>query len=146
MVNGKFHYKLSFSIANRVNQHQRVDLFSRKRSEGFPFIVGGLGVGPVFASRAPCHRNVRVDCRENCRVNCRENSVPIGEKLQTASSSEVSGCPLATPCLWGKLQNASFLKVSKCQHWRLSRRNPIRYATATRAQLITTRNTKPNNA
>lgn len=25
-------------------------LFSRMRSEEFPFIVGGLGVGPVFAS------------------------------------------------------------------------------------------------
>ena len=24
--------------------------FSRMRSEGFPFIVGGLGVGPVFAA------------------------------------------------------------------------------------------------
>ena len=25
-------------------------VFSRMRSEGFPFIVGGLGVGPVFAA------------------------------------------------------------------------------------------------
>ena len=24
--------------------------FSRMRSEGFPFIVGGLGVGPLFAA------------------------------------------------------------------------------------------------
>ena len=116
-------------------------IFFPRRSEGFPFIVGGLGVGPVFGSRAPCRRNVRVNCRENCRVNCRvncrENSVPIGEKLQTASSSEVSGCPLATPCLWGKLQNASFLKVSNCQNWRLSRRNPLRYCEVAESPLFT---------
>ena len=30
--------------------------FSRMRSEGFPFIVGGLGVGAVFAWRASCRR------------------------------------------------------------------------------------------
>ena len=28
---------------------------------------------------------------------------------------------LAAPCLWGKLQNLSFEKVSKCQNWRKSR-------------------------
>ena len=37
-------------------------IFSRMRSEGFPFIVGGLGVapglgvGPVFASNVSCCR------------------------------------------------------------------------------------------
>ena len=30
--------------------------FSRMRSEGFPFIVGGLGVGAVFAWLASCRR------------------------------------------------------------------------------------------
>ena len=30
------------------------------RSEGFPFIVGGLGVGPVFASCLSCRRGVVV--------------------------------------------------------------------------------------
>ena len=56
-------------------------------SERFPFIVGGLGVGPVYASHASCRWNCRVNCRENCRVNCRgncrrdcrRNSVPIGK-------------------------------------------------------------------
>ena len=28
-------------------------------------------------------------------------------------SSRVSGFPVASPCLWGKLQNLSFSKVSK---------------------------------
>ena len=62
-------------------------------------------------------------------------------------SSRVSGFPVASPCLWGKLQNLSFSKVSKqvvmsfcvagvalcdiptclltcrkCQNWRKSRR------------------------
>ena len=32
--------------------------FSRKRSEEFPFIVGGLGVGAVFASFVLCRRGV----------------------------------------------------------------------------------------
>ena len=30
--------------------------FSRMRSEGFPFIVGGVGVGHVFAWPASCRR------------------------------------------------------------------------------------------
>ena len=33
---------------------------SRMRSEGFPFIGGGLGVGPVFASRCSCRRLRRI--------------------------------------------------------------------------------------
>ena len=33
-----------------------VDCFSRMRSEGFPFIVGGLGVGAVFAWLASSRR------------------------------------------------------------------------------------------
>ena len=31
-------------------------VYSRMRSEGFPFIVGGLGVGAVFAWLASCRR------------------------------------------------------------------------------------------
>ena len=45
------------------------------RSEGFPFIGGGLGVGPVFASRSSCRRYRRRDRRGNRRVN----SVPMGK-------------------------------------------------------------------
>ena len=45
--------------------------FSRMRSKGFPFIVGGLGVGPVFACRvAVCRR---------LSSSCRRNSVPMGK-------------------------------------------------------------------
>ena len=36
-------------------------------------------------------------------------------------SSWVSACPLASPCLWGKLQNLSFPKVSQFQNWRKPR-------------------------
>ena len=31
------------------------------------------------------------------------------------------GFPVASPCLWGKLQNLSFSNVSKCENWRTSR-------------------------
>ena len=41
--------------------------FSRKRSEGFPFIVGGLGVGPVFASCLSCRRRVVVASSSSTR-------------------------------------------------------------------------------
>ena len=66
--------------------------------------------------------------------------------LHPSVSSRVSGFPVASPCLWGKLQNLSFSKVSKqlvmpfcvagvalcefptclitsrkCQNWRTSR-------------------------
>ena len=34
--------------------------FSRMRSEGFPFIVWGLGAGPLFALRASCRRRLVV--------------------------------------------------------------------------------------
>ena len=36
-------------------------------------------------------------------------------------SSRVSGFPVASPCLWGTLQNISFSKVSNCENWRKSR-------------------------
>ena len=47
------------------------NVFSRMRREGFPFIGGGLGVGPVFASRCSCRRDRRRDRRVN--------SVPMGK-------------------------------------------------------------------
>ena len=37
-----------------------VHFYSRKRGEGFSFIVGGLGVGPVFASCLSCRRGLVV--------------------------------------------------------------------------------------
>ena len=36
-------------------------------------------------------------------------------------SSCVSGCPVASPSLWGKLQNLSFGHVANCENWRTSR-------------------------
>ena len=33
----------------------------------------------------------------------------------------VSGFPVASPCLWGKLQNLSFCHVANCENWRKSR-------------------------
>ena len=36
-------------------------------------------------------------------------------------SSRVSGFPVASPCLWGKLQNLSFCHVANCENWRTSR-------------------------
>lgn len=38
----------------KVKEIKHLSVFSRMRSEGFPFIVGGLGVGPVFASCLLC--------------------------------------------------------------------------------------------
>ena len=34
-------------------------------------------------------------------------------------SFRVFGCPVAWPCLWGKLQNVSFAKVSNFEYTRL---------------------------
>ena len=54
--------------------------FSRKRSEGFPFIVGGLGVGPVFASFALARRRVVV-ASSWPRRGVVVNSLPCGKAL-----------------------------------------------------------------
>ena len=53
-------------------------VFSRVRSEGFPFIVGGLGVGAMFAWLASSRRlsSSVVVCRRRRRVS---NSLPLGE-------------------------------------------------------------------
>ena len=61
--------------------------FSRMRSEGFPFIVGGLGVGAVFAWPASCRRlsSSVVVCRRLssfvvvCRRRRVSNLLPLGE-------------------------------------------------------------------
>ena len=55
--------------------------FSRKRSEGFPFIVGGLGVGPVFASFVLCRRGLVVVVSSSCRRRVVVNSLPSGKAL-----------------------------------------------------------------
>ena len=61
--------------------------YSRMRSEGFPFIVGGLGVGAVFAWLASCRRlssSVVVSRRLSssvvvCRRRRVSNLLPLGE-------------------------------------------------------------------
>ena len=99
-----------------LDVYSRLSCFYRMRSEGFPFIAWGFGAGSLFASSGSSGRR----------------RVVVGLSL--------------IPCLWGKLQNLSFSKVSKevvmlfcvagvalchiptclitcrkCQNWRMSR-------------------------
>ena len=69
-----------------LDVHPRLSCFSRMRSEGFPFIVWGSGGWTL----------VRLE-------------------WLVASSSGRRRVVVASliPCLWGKLQNLSFSKVSK---------------------------------
>ena len=65
---------------NRITEQPQSALFSRKHSEGFPFIVGGLGVGSVFASCFSCRRGVVVvSCWPRRRQHV--NSLPSGKAL-----------------------------------------------------------------
>ena len=48
-------------------------------------------------------------------------SVKIGGSLARNVRFGVSGYPVASPYLWGKLQNLSFRHVSNCENWRKSR-------------------------
>ena len=68
--------------------------FSRKRSEGFPFIVGGLGVGPVFASCLSCRRGLVVGS-SSCR-----RGVVVGSSWARRRVVVVSSL---IPCQAGKL-------------------------------------------
>ena len=179
--------------------HPRIHVFSRMRSEGFPFIVWGSGGWTLVrlellvesasrlrhvvsggrrrvgvASLIPCLwgklQNLSfsivstqlvmsfcvagvafcdiptrlITCRK-CQ-NWSRSRTKCLVLLRPRVSSRVSGFPVASPCLWGKLQNLSFSKVStqvvmsfcvagvalcdiptclmtcrKCQHWRKSR-------------------------
>ena len=78
------------------------------RSEGFPFIGGGLGVGPVFASSCSCRRDRRV------------NSVPMG-KVATGVILSCLCFSSGVAVTMVEAENASFLIVSQCQNWRKSR-------------------------
>ena len=61
-------------------------LFSRMRSEGFPFIVGGLGVGAVFAWLASSRRlSSSLVVSRRRRVS---NSLPLGEAFE----GDLHGC------------------------------------------------------
>ena len=77
-----------------LDVHPSYPVFPRMRSEGFPFIVWGSGgAGPLFASSGSSRRR---------RVGVASSS---GRRRVVVASS--------IPCLWGKLQNLSFSKVSK---------------------------------
>ena len=76
------------------------------RSEGFPFIVGGVGVGAVFAWLASCRRlsSSLVVCRRlsSSVVVCRRRVVVVASQI----------C-----CHWGKLFASDFswtCRVSVC--------------------------------
>ena len=68
--------------------------FSRMRSEGFPFIVGGLGVGAMFAWLASCRR------LSSSVVVCRRRVVVVASQI----------C-----CHWGKLLQVTFHGCVTCQ-------------------------------
>ena len=71
--------------------------FSRMRSEGFPFIVGGLGVGAVFAWLASCRRL--------------SSSVVVSRRL--SSSLVVVASQIC--CHWGKLLQVTLHGCVTCQ-------------------------------
>ena len=75
------------------------------RSEGFPFIVGGLGVGPVFAWCLSCRRGVVV-----VSSWCRRGLVVV-------SSWSRRGLVVLSPlirCHAGKLSEVFSVVVSLC--------------------------------
>ena len=84
-----------------------VDSFSRMRSEGFPFIVGGLGVGAVFAWLASSRR------LSSSLVVCRRlsSSVVVSRRL----SSFVVVVASQICCHWGKLLQVTFHGCVTCQ-------------------------------
>ena len=76
------------------------------RSKGFPFIVGGLGVGPEFASRA-CVVSSFVVVSRRLLSSCRCNSVP----MRKISKGVIFGgfkCDVASFCVAG---------VALCDMW-----------------------------
>ena len=69
------HDQLCVNGLLKIEKHSL--FFSRMRSEGFPFIVGGLGVGAVFAWLASCRRlSSSVVVSRRRRVS---NLLPLGE-------------------------------------------------------------------
>ena len=110
-------------------------LFSRMRSEGFPFTIGGHRVGPVFASRVSSLRlssfraGVSSQFRAHGKSFKRDHFRCFKCDVTSFRVAGVALCDMWTcccprwksPCPWGKLQNLSFSKVSTCQNWRKSR-------------------------
>ena len=82
------------------------DVFSRMRSEGFPFIVGGLGVGPLFAASWSARR-FRVVFRvvnsvSIARGSCKTSCFLLRGRRRVYRGSCKTSCLFATwtsPCL-----------------------------------------------
>ena len=97
------------------------------RVSGFPVASPCLWGKPQnlpfrrFPSRLSCRfawqawHFVTQTCFVTCRKcqNWRKSRTKCSFFLHPRVSSRVSGFPVASPCLWGKLQNLSFSKVSK---------------------------------
>ena len=82
-------------------------IFSRMRSEGFPFIVGGLGVGAVFAWLASCRR-----LSSSLVVSRRlSSSLVVSRRL----SSFVVVVASQICCHWGKLLQVTFHGCVTCE-------------------------------
>ena len=97
------------------------------RGSGFPVASPCLweAAKPLLFDgfQAGCHVVLRGRCGTLSHANLFDNASKVS-KLEDVShemlvllrprvSSRVSGFPVASPCLWGKLQNLSFSKVSK---------------------------------
>ena len=87
----------------------RVQFFncSRMRSEGFPFIVGGLGVGAVFAWLASSRR------LSSSVVVCRRLSSSLVVSRSLSSSVVVVASQIC--CHWGKLLQVTVHGRVTCQ-------------------------------
>ena len=77
-----------------LDVHPRLSCFSRMRSEGFPFIVWGSGGWTLVRLKWLVASSSGRRC------------VVVGGRRRVVVASLI-------PCLWGKLQNLSFSKVSK---------------------------------
>ena len=87
------------------------------RSEGFPFIVWGSGGWTLvhlqlesWSSRRVSRRfrvvnSVSMEKAAKPRLFCCAHVAVSMAEAPKPISSQVFACPLASPCLWGKLQN-----------------------------------------
>ena len=98
-------------------------VFSRMRSEGFPFIVGGLGVGAMFAWRASSRRLSSSRRLRSSVVVCRRlsSSRVVSRRLSSSLvvsrrlSSFVVVVASQICCHWGKLLQVTIHGCVTCQ-------------------------------
>ena len=90
-------------------------MFSRMRSQGSRVTLGVCGVEGVFARRCVYVRN-RLQPFENVRNRSQPFATVRGRacegRMAIPMVSSAKGVLLPSPCLWGKLPNLSFSKVS----------------------------------